>query len=286
MQQDLVISAISGYEFEKIKHWVHSLGRTGYKGRKAMVVHNVSDYTIKKLQEHGFEIFLTTMHRNKENNGYHFADNFGYQVPHTRHYFNWLFLKDKPDIRYVISTDVDVIFQSDPSEWLEKNLGDKKLNYGCEGLKYKDEAWGNGNMMECFGPVIHEHMKERPIYNAGSMAGEYKTFVDYSLAVWLSIANSKHPTPDQAGVNLMLSLEPYKSITKFNDHDTNWACQCGTTVDPSKIAGFRPNLLSPEPTFDGEFVYNSKGEKYVLVHQYNRVPDWKARIESKYENRI
>lgn len=284
--QDLVISAISGYDFEKIKQWVYSLGRSGYKGRKGMICHNVTDETIKKLQENGFEIFLTTQQRNKENNGWHFADNFGYQVPHTRHYFHWDILRNLKDIRYVISTDVDVIFQSNPSEWLEKNLGDKKLNYGCEGLKYKDEAWGNGNMMECFGPVVHDYMKERPIYNAGSMAGEFQTFIDYSLAVWLSIAQSKHPTPDQAGVNLMLSLEPYKSITKFNDHDTNWACQCGTTVDPSKIAGFRPNLLSPEPTFDGEFVYNSKGEKYVLVHQYNRVPEWKAKIESKYENRI
>jgi hypothetical protein len=284
--QDLVISAISGYNFEKIKHWVNSLERTGYDGRKAMIVHNVTDDTIRKLQNRGFEILLTSDKRNANDDGYHFADNFGYQVPHTRHYFHWLFLKNMKDIRYVISTDVDVVFQSNPSEWLEKNIGDKKLNYGCEGLKYKDESWGNQNMMECFGPVIHNYMKDTPIYNAGSMAGEHKTFVDYSLAVWLSIANSQHPTPDQAGVNLMLSLEPYKSITRFNDHDTNWACQCGTTVDPNKIDGFRPNLLSPEPYFDGEFVYNSKGEKYVLVHQYNRVPEWKARIESKYENRI
>jgi len=281
--QDLVISVISTYTFDKIKHWVHSLERTGYKGRKAMIVHNITDDTINKLKDHGFEVYLTSNQRNKANDGYHFADNFTYQVPHTRHYFYWDILRKLKDVRYVISTDVDVVFQSDPSEWLEKNLGDKKLNYGCEGLKYKDEAWGNQNIQECFGPIIHEYMKDKPIYNAGSMAGEYQTFIDYSLAVWLSIQNNKHPTPDQAAVNLMLSLEPYQSITKFNDHDTNWACQCGTTVDPSKIAGFRPNLLSPEPTFDGEYVYNSKGEKYVLVHQYNRVPEWKAKIEKKYE---
>jgi hypothetical protein len=284
--QDLVLSAISSYTFEKIKPWVISLEKTGYKGRKGIIVHNVTDDTINKLKNHGFEIFLTSNQRNKENNGYHFADNFTYQVPHTRHYFYWDILRKLKDIRYVISTDVDVIFQSDPSEWLEKNLGNKKLNYGCEGLKYKDEAWGNQNMNECFGPVIHEYMKDNPIYNAGSMAGEYKVFIDYSLAVWLSIQHVRHPTPDQAGVNLILSLEPYKSITKFNDHDTNWACQCGTTVDPTKIEGFRPNLLSPEPVFDGEYVYNSKGEKYVLVHQYNRIPEWRKKIEAKYENRI
>lgn len=280
--QDLVISAISTYTFDKIKCWVHSLERSGYKGRKVMIVHNVLDDTIKQLKDHGFEVVLTSTTRNKENNGYHFADNFTFQVPHTRHYFYWDVLRKMSGIRYVISTDVDVVFQSNPSEWLENNLGDKKLNYGCEGLRYKDEAWGNENVNQCFGPVIHDYMKNKPIYNAGSMAGEFKTFVDYSLNVWLTVQHIKHPTPDQAGVNVVLSLEPYQSITKFNDHDTNWACQCGTTVDPSKIAGFRPNLLSPEPTFDGEYVYNSKGEKYVLVHQYNRVPAWKEKIEKKY----
>jgi hypothetical protein len=280
--QDLVISAMSTYTFDKIKPWVNSLNRCGFKGRRAIILHNVTDDTIKKLQENNFEIMLTSNVRNKENNGFHFADNFTYQVPMTRHFFYWHFLRQMKNIRYVISTDLDVIFQTDPSEWLEKNLGDKKLNYGCEGLKYKDEDWGNENINQCFGPVIHDYMKDTPIYNAGSMAGEFQTFKDYSLNVWLSIQHINHPTPDQAGVNLMLSLEPYKSITKFNDHDTNWACQCGTTVDPSKMHKFRPNLLSPEPQFDGKYVLNSKGEKYVLVHQYNRVPKWKSELEKIY----
>jgi len=282
--QDLVISAVSNYDYNRLKYWVNSLNATGYTGRKAMIVHNISDDTIKQLKDNGVEVWLTTDRRNKNNDGYHFADNFGHQVPTTRHYFHWMFLKEMKDIRYVISTDcTDVVFQTNPSEWLEKNLGDKKLNYGCESLKYKDEPWGYNNMLTSFGPTMQQHMKDRPIYNAGSMAGEYKTFIDFSLNVFLSIQHLQEPMPDQAGVNLMLSLEPYNSITKFNDHDTNWACECGTTVDPSKMSNFRPNLLSPEPTFDGEYVYTSKGEKYVMVHQYNRVPEWKEKIERKYE---
>ena len=282
--QDLVISAVSNFDYSKLKYWVNSLNATGYTGRKAMIVHNISDDTVKQLKDNGVEVWLTTDRRNKNNDGYHFADNFGHQVPTTRHYYHWALLSEMEDIRYVISTDcTDVVFQTNPSEWLEKNLGDKKLNYGCESLKYKDEHWGYNNMFTSFGPTMQRHMKDRPIYNAGSMAGEHKTFVDFSLNVFLAIQNLKEPMPDQAGVNLLLSLEPYKSITKFNDHDTNWACECGTTVDPSKMSTFRPNLLSPEPTFDGEYAYTSKGEKYVMVHQYNRVPDWKEKIERKYE---
>ena len=279
---DLVISAISIYDFEKIKHWVNSLERTGYNGRKAMIVFNVLDDTIKKLQEHGFEIFLVANQRNKDNDGFHFMDNFGYQVPTLRHYFYWKFLKDLKDIRYVISTDVDIVFQSNPSEWLTKNMNDKKLNYGGEGLKYKDEPWGYDNIGQCFGPDIRNHLSDTQIYNAGSMAGEFKTFVDYSLTLALMIEGIKNPVPDQAAVNVLLSTKPYKSITNFNGGDSNWACQCGTMADPSKMDQFRPNLMCKEPVFEDGYVYNTVGEKYVMVHQYNRVPEWKKILEEKY----
>ncbi|NBP00458.1 MAG: hypothetical protein EBU90_10105 [Proteobacteria bacterium] len=280
--QDMIISAVSEYGYDKMKYWVNSIKRSGFTGRIAIVAFNIKDETLQKLKAEGVEVYLTTTQRNKDNNGYLFAEGMTYQVPTFRHYFYWAVLSQLKDIRYVISTDIsDVVFQLNPSIWLENHLGDKKLNYGCEGLLYKDEAWGNQNMLECF-PQMYQYMRERPIYNAGSMAGEFEIFKDFSLAVSLAINNVQNPTPDQAGVNVMLSIEPYKSLTEFNDHDTNWACECGTTVDPSKINSFRPHLLSPEPVFDGEYVYTSKGEKYVMVHQYNRVPEWKEKIERKY----
>jgi hypothetical protein len=280
--QDMIISAVSEYGYDKMKYWVNSIKQSRFQGKIGIIAFNIKDETLEKLKSEGVEVYLTTDKRNKNNDGYLFAEGLTYQVPMLRHYFYWAVLSQLKDIRYVISTDIsDVVFQLNPSVWLENHLGDKKLNYGCEGLLYKDEAWGNQNMMECF-PQLYLHMKDIPIYNAGSMAGEFEMFKNFSLAVSLAINNVQHPTPDQAGVNVMLSIEPYKSITKFNDHDTNWACECGTTVDPNKINSFRPFLLSPEPIFDGEYAYTSKGEKYVMVHQYNRVPEWKEKIERKY----
>jgi len=89
--------------------------------------------------------------------------------------------------------------------------------------------------------------------------------------------------PDQAALNLLLSLKPYKDITLYTDHDDGWACQCGTTVDPTKINSFRPNLLSPEPVWKDGVMYNSKGDKYAILHQYNRVPMINDYIRKKYE---
>lgn len=283
--QDLVISAVSEYNSDKLKYWVNSLEKTGYTGKKAVICFNILDTTISWLEQHGFIVVLTSTNRNSQNTGYHFSDNFTYQVPYARHYFYWKFLSTLSDIRYVISTDIsDVIFQINPSTWLEHNLGEYKLNYGSEGLKYKDEDWGRDNFKHCYGEELFELVKTREIYNAGSMAGEFNVFKDFSLAVHLAATNAQHnPTPDQAAVNLILSLEPFKSITKFNDHDINWACECGTTVDPSKIDKFRLNLVTPEPYFDGLLVRTSNGDPYCMVHQYNRVPEWKSQLEAIYE---
>lgn len=283
--QDLVISAVSEYDYDKLKYWVNSLDRCGYKGKKAVICFNIKDTTVTALKNRGFDVVLVSNNRNKNNDGYHVADGISYQVPALRHFSYWKYLNTLKDIRYVISTDIsDVVFQTNPSDWLSENMCTYLLNYQSEGLKYKDEAWGNENLMHCFGPDIHNTLKDTSIYNAGSMAGEFETFKDFSLKVHFATMSAQHnPTPDQAAVNVMLSLEPYKSWTKFNNHDVNWACEAGTTVDPSKIDNFRPNLLCPEPTFDGEYVYNSKGEKYCIVHQYNRVPEWKQAIEKNYE---
>lgn len=284
--QDLVISAVSEYQIGNIKRWVNSLEKSGYDGAKTVIGFNILDVTVEYLEDHGFWVFVANKNRNKDDDGFHFADKCTYQVPMLRHYFYWRFLSQMTGIRNVISTDIsDVVFQTNPSEWLEKNFCDEyDLMYQCEGLRYKDEAWGRDNMKNCYGEDVYQVMSERPIYNAGSMAGRWKTFVDFSLNASLVSMQAQHnPTPDQAAVNLLLSLEPYNSITQFNDHDINWACEAGTVADPKKIDGFRPNLLSPEPTFDGDFVYNSKGEKYCMVHQYNRVPNWKSSIEKKYE---
>ena len=288
--QDLIISAVSEYGYDKLKYWVNSINRSGFTGKKVVIAFNITDDTIKQLNDNGFEVVLVSQNRNSNNDGYYVGQDVSFRVPALRHYFYWKYLStlSRDDISYVISTDIsDVVFQTNPSDWLNKKLGRLSIYsmvYGSEGLKYKDEDWGRENLLNCFGQDIYEKLKDKSIYNAGSMAGEFETFRDFSLKVHFAQATAPHnPTPDQAAVNVMLSLDPYRGITKFCDHDTNWACEAGTTVDPSKIDKFRPNLLCPEPTFDGEFVYNSKGEKYVMVHQYNRVPEWKDKIEKKYE---
>ena len=202
----------------------------------------------------------------------------------------WYLLKKfQGQYRYIVSTDVkDVVFQSNPSEWLEKNMGDKKINVACESIKYKDEDWGNHNLFKSFGPLIHDHNKENPIYNAGTVSGDFDTMLDLFLNIYLlcNSATSHYIEggggPDQAALNVLLNMKPYKDITKFSMSEDGWAAQLGTT-GPQIAGKYSDRLLEKSPILVDNTVCTSNGTPFALVHQYDRVPEWKENIERKYD---
>ena len=286
---DVVIGSITNYDYDKLIPWINSLKQTGFTGTKIMMLYDIKFEVAQQLFE-DFEIVTFQSRPGAATFEYPIKP---FNIVVERFYNTWLWGKTtSKKYRYVIATDVaDVVFQTNPSVWLEQNLGNKKLCVGSESLRYEDEAWGFNNMEISFGKKAIEYMSKRKIYNAGTIAGEFNTFIDLCYNVYL--ATGRAPLfvpggggPDQAALNLLLSFEPYKDITRFNSHDTNWACQCGTTMDPNKIDTLRPHLLDIEPRMVDDFVVNSENEKYVLVHQYNRVPEWKNILESKYGRRV
>ena len=277
---DIVIGFITGYKYDhKVKNWVESLIDSGFTGTKMMITYNIDKDVVDKLESKGFTVIPLQV-------------NGQFNIVNVRFLHIWQFLKNianKP--RYIIQTDVaDVVFQCNPSDWLEQNIGDKKLCASAEGLKYKDESWGIHNMFKSFGPLAADYMQNTPIYNAGVTAGTYEEYIDLCYNVSLLCNGAPQFVeggggPDQAALNLLLSLKPYKDITLYTNHDDGWACQCGTTVDPNKIDKFRPNLLSPEPVWKDGKVFTSTGKEYSIVHQYNRVPEWNQFYLNKYKDR-
>ena len=88
------------------------------------------------------------------------------------------------ELKNVITTDVkDVIFQTNPSEWLERKLGYNRVNVASESIKYEDEEWGKNNLLKSFGQAIYDEHKENTIYNAGTIAGK----VEHMIGLFLNI---------------------------------------------------------------------------------------------------
>jgi hypothetical protein len=287
--KDIVIGAITNYNFDSIKYWVNSLDRSGFSGLKVLVCYNLSYDVVEELVKRNYTVFA--FERDDDNRSLVYKkDNFNICLERFAHIPFFLNkIENKSNYRYIISTDVrDVVFQSNPSDFLEKHLTDKEILSSCESLKYEDEPWGRQNMYYSFGPLIYDKMKSEKIYNAGVIAGKFETVLDLFTNIYLSCGSSPANVPggggpDQAGYNVLLNLNPYKKITKYCMSEEGWAAQLGTTADPRKIESFKENLLEPSPILVDDLVCTSKGEPHVIVHQYDRVPEWKSIIEKKYE---
>jgi hypothetical protein len=281
MSKDLIIGSFTNYDWNKIKYWVNSIAASGFTGDKAMLIYNCEIQTAQALSERGFKIMAFNQDRNT---GHLFFD--GQLIIVVERFFHlWQFMdqliKDN-DYRYVIHTDVkDVVFQTNPSEWLTANMGDAKILASSESLQYQHEPWGNDNMARSF-PWVYPTVKDKPIWNCGVQAGVPSVMKDLWINIYLLCKGNTVPNPDQAAYNVLLNLEPYKSITKFASSEDGWACQAGTTIDPAKIAGFKQHLLEPQPVWDGNYATTSTGIRHAVLHQYDRIPNWKPIVEARY----
>jgi len=273
MKKSLIIGAFTNYNYNQLKPWVESIGETGFSGDKVMIAFNSSKETIDKLSDQGFIIVQAAQSK--------------LPIHVERFVYIHNFLKENyQNYQYVITTDVkDVYFQKDPTEWLEKNLGRGSMNIvaGSEGLRYRDEPWGNENLMQTFGPYVHEEFKNNLIYNVGVLGGRAEYIKDLCLNIFLSATNRPIPIVDQAVFNVLIQTQPYLDTTLLANQEDGWACHAGTTVDPSKIVAFRPFLEEREPIFEDGIVKTHDGTPFTIVHQYDRVPEWKKFIANKYK---
>lgn len=287
--RDVIIGSITNYTITQIRPWVESLKQSGFTGNKYMVCYNIDYETVDYLKDNGFilKLFINVPHEKRYT--YNFPRNFHICV--HRFIDMWDFLNQQPqeiknEFRFLISTDVgDVIFQSNPSIWLENNLKDKfKINAATESIRYKDEIlWGAENIRQSFGNNVYEKIKDNLIYNAGTISGRYQNVIDMFLVIYNMCQGFLTRNPDQAAYNLLLSLEPYKSVTKFNMSEDGWACQLGTTMHLNALQYFEQKLVEPRPVVENGIVCTNKKRKpFVIVHQYNRVPDLVEMINKKY----
>jgi hypothetical protein len=280
--KDLIIGCCTNYDWDKLKYWVNSINHTGFKGDKVMIAFNISYETVEKLAKAGFQIILPGKN-NEEKSCYEYQSTLPVHVERFIHIYHHL--KQHSDYRYVITTDVkDVVFQKDPTEFLKEIIPPYKWVFASESIKYQDEPWGNQNLLETFGPYFHNMFKENEIYNVGVLAGKGYAMRDLACMIFNMSVNRPIPIVDQSTFNLMVSMEPYKSTSKYMQSEDGWACQLGTTVDPSKIVQFKPFLLEPSPIMIDGKVTTSTGKEFTIVHQYDRIPEWKKVIEEKYND--
>lgn len=268
--KDLIIGCSTNYDWDQLKYWANSIVQSGFKGEKTLIALNISYKAAHELMKRGFQVIVLGK-ENPETKSYVYESRIPVHVERFVHIYNHI---SNGNYRYVVTTDVkDVIFQKDPCEWLDQNLVEgKNLVFASESIKYKDEPWGNQNLLETYGHFIYDRFKNNEIYNVGVLGGRADAIKDLCLNIFAAALGRPIAICDQSTFNFMIMQHPYTDTSMYMKSEDGWAAQLGTTGDPRKIEEFRPNLLEPVPKFFSNKLTTSKGKEFCIVHQYDRSP--------------
>ncbi len=300
--KDLIIGGASNYEWFHLRNWVKSIKASGFTGDIVLVGTNMKEATIQELVKQGVKLML---YGTKNENGDFEAPQNGIEPHVERFFYIWNYLSSvEQDYRYVIATDTrDVIFQSNPSEWCEKHL-QKIYSFAAqsEGLAYQHEPWGSNNFLETFGPYFHQLYKDRTIFNVGVIAGESGIMRDLMMMIFQMAVNRPIRICDQAVFNFIVNLEPYASEFFRCGHSDGFAVNLGTTeaaihagygdigalakTDPNVLKEYASTYQDTQPIIDllGNVVEQDTQKPFVILHQYDRVPELKKVIDDKYRD--
>jgi hypothetical protein len=240
--KDLVISAVANYTPDKIRLYVESLNHSGFEGDKVMICYNLPEETFSYLRNNGWECYKGEL--------------IGH--PHMKRLIDiWWFLEnDSRKWNHIITTDVrDVVFQSNPSEWLSNNLT-KEILIASECVDYQNESWGQKNIHEGYGGIFWDWIKDKVIGNVGIMAGKYDSIKNLIMLNWLvSQAGDTQHFTDQSSLNLIIHNPLIKDKIDLNN---DFCLQVGTLNKDYNLTD------------------------YCLIHQYDRDPFLNEIFTSKY----
>jgi len=263
--KNLIIGGFTNYGINQLKPWVISAKEVAGDNDVVLVYGNATDETLDWLVEQNVVIVPMLQVQNVPIHVLRFLSIYEYLAKHWQYY------------EYVVTTDVkDVYFQADPFKFLV----DRKLVIASEGLKYKDEPWGNENLFQAYGPYVYEKFKDNEIFNVGTFGGKSEYVKDMVFHIFTNGINRPIPICDQAVFNVLLNTQPFKGVATKT---IQWAAELGTIMDPSKIEHFKPNLLCDEPIWEDDKLKYSDGLVFPIVHQYDRVPELKKFVQQKYE---
>ena len=270
---DIVCGTCVNYNWNDISNYAMSLSRSGFKGRKVLFVSNLNIAARVAVMKLGFEIvdFTPTMKN--------------VVVERFKIIHDWLVLQ--PFTRYVIHADVrDVVIQTDPSLWMEKQTKGIKLFGASECIVYKDEACNPFWVEQLFGHDTLESLNNEEVVCAGTIAGEYDTVVRLTRRIFEM--STDRFGDDQAALNVLLRSE-FKDVMRIPGPEESWILTAGWwlvgAIQGNKDApiGRRSKLVKTPPELrDGVAYPVGSSVPFCIVHQYERGNAWVPAIRERY----
>ena len=262
----IIFGCITKYSPDDIRPYVESIEQSGFNGGKVMLVYDVPSETIEYLKSKGWELYGGDLQQH---------------IILQRFRDAYKLLETYID-ETIIWTDVkDVIFQKDPTEWLEKNMKGEILAFS-ECVTFKDDDWAVVNAGTSF-PMEWEWLQHKVSYCAGTIVGKGYALKDLFIEIYRWSLTTANPgqLSDQAAYNVLINLNHFKENIQFVNQEEGFVTQLGTVL--IKKEHFGDKLLEPTPIYSQEKFFNQEGDEFVIVHQYDRHLEIKELIYQKYK---
>lgn len=254
MSKKLFLSTSSGFDWNTIRRWNISAKNTGHDVCNLLI--NPNQQLIDSCQENGVSAIGYTMQTKKLPHDMRFLLQYKYLMS----------VKDK--YSHVIITDSrDVYFPNDPFSKLLSIMKKTKKDIVCgsECIKYKDESWGNGNLMEGFG-YVHEEFKHNEICNVGVLCGTVEAVADLCLLIFTMCYHNPAGVSDQSSFNIIMGTKFGLENVAISRPSDGLMVHLGTVG----VQKFRESLTE-KPTWDESKVPEVNGVELSIIHQYDRI---------------
>lgn len=313
---DLILGVIGGTwvgpgSYPGVEAYLVSIQRSGFTGRKVMLVWSIRPDTRQKLIEYGFEL----------------VDLPNPQDPffHARMRVCWQYLKEHhQEFRYVYWLDIkDLVLQNNPSVWMEEKLADHAIIAATEPVPIACEETNWLWARSILGDAKAEEIKNCLVLNGGVLAGKAEAMTEVFHQTHLLCHPYGGPYPPcQISMNYVLHTmlndclytprwsegfaaclhpcwSPWRTPCWPNMRDPHpvldintCTLHAGTVPNPrNSMLLFNPHwgknrgiqICSPANPLQGvELVDKPTGKPFCVVHGYDRDWDAKSLFDFRY----
>ena len=207
-EQDLILGVLGGtwvgFSYPGIEAYVESIKRSGFLGRKVMLVWGIRPEVRVKLVEYDFELVDLPQP----------SDSFF----HARMRVAWEYLKDHhKEFRFVFWFDIkDFVFQTDPSVWMEENIGSSKLIGSTECVTIEQEETNQIWARAILGEDKYQEIKDEEVINGGTWAGTAEAMTEVFGEVHRGCQTYSGPYPPcQLWINYVMRQKQFKSLLRI-----------------------------------------------------------------------
>ena len=110
---------------------------------------------------------------------------------------------------------------------------------------------------------------------------------DLCFALYQMSLNRPDWVADQAAYNMLVHHEPWNSLATKCDLQDSWAINAHVTNYDREKEKFAPFLMDVPPILEnGQIVHGTTKRPFYIIHQYDRVKEWKKFYEEKYDVKI